>query len=540
MRLVLPPAKVLTGRVVDVDGAPVVGLLVTCSTHTPQRAFAGPQVPAQTDADGRFVFEGLADVQVRLTIDGNTGWAPPAPVLVASDANDVTLTVARFGTFEGRLVDDEDRPVAGARLTLHHPRTRELVDAPKGYALKRNWQRTVTTGADGRFLLPMVQPGVRPELHGSLPADRARQFLRLHRETIDPHAGPFELKLERGVSVKGRVRDPKGRPIAGVRIVSRSLDGKDHPDLQHSAASDDEGQYEIGAFPRNAIVKLAFELTPIHRQQHLPWLPVRMDRYEVAGGRTLDVTMREGVSIEGVVLDAKPEDLKGFAFLLQSSTKQRAGWHRFDGTSAEFHFVGLEPGRYTMTVSARPRHNRLLIYQTHEIVAPTKTPFEIVPIVQHRVLGRMVGRSPHGYTATFYNYKGRRMSAGVKADGSFDLGTQVNRPGLLILRSTSEAWFVHRDYTPDGKPLNVEPVEGKPIKGRIRGLPGKLKQGTVTAMRGPLKYRAAVAEDGWFELPPMPLGDWEIHFELRMPKRIKFHLPDFVPAGRTNLVVNLP
>lgn len=119
-----PGTALITGRVVDAEGgAPIASAVVTLS--------ARPQTPAQsqnrvlTDADGRFFFSGLAAGSIDLAaakpgyIPGSFGQRRPqgaSQSIELADAgrrSDVKLTLWRYGTISGRVVDDAGDPFVG-------------------------------------------------------------------------------------------------------------------------------------------------------------------------------------------------------------------------------------------------------------------------------------------------------------------------------------------------------------------------------------------------------------------------------------------
>ena len=543
--LVMPAGHRVSGRVVDRDGAPVAGLSLTCHPWNRRVPPGGRGAPrTQTDAEGRFSFEGLANEPMRLVVQASAAWAAPiAASPVAPDSEDVVLVVARYEELRGRVLDETGAVLPDATVHLYQPPSRELVGVPKTYKT-RSVTLQAKTDAEGRFVFSSLQPGLRPDLRVTPPAAQAVRFLALTRTEVDPGLGPQTLQFVRGRVIRGRVTDAQGRPLAGIQVTTREprpaeADPKTwraDPALGKQTYTAEDGTYALGAYPEGTSVHISFTPTAVHRKAGAPWLASHVERHPV-GAAALDVQLVDGVSIHCVVVDAAPADLKGFAFRLASKSQPRAGYHRFDGSSNEMHFPALAPGPYTLTVSSRPRRAKLLIYQTHEITAPA-TRFEIVPIVKHRLTGRMVGRDPEGYRAVWLAQKKSPRPVALQADGSFDLGIQTNRPGILVIQKEGDPWIVYEELRPSGEALVVRPIRCRPIKGRIRGAPEKIRQGTVTASRGRVSFRGTVAEDGWFEIVGVPAGEWHVEFVLHAKRRSEFGLSALVPAGTTDLVVS--
>lgn len=148
------PAK-LSGRVIDVDRAPVAGVRVRYfdPEHGPQDG-----LEAETKPDGSFDLEpppgpGYIDVV-------SPGWASVLrPELTSSHAlptgREFVLVVARSVTLGGTVVDEERRPIPDAEIGLPVPfglrsRFDTILDGSSTV------ERRVKTGPDGRFELEGV------------------------------------------------------------------------------------------------------------------------------------------------------------------------------------------------------------------------------------------------------------------------------------------------------------------------------------------------------------------------------------------------
>ncbi len=144
----------ITGRVIDQDGRPVVGVVVTAQHIASDDTGGGP-----TALDGSFVADALAGGRYRLRVDPYRGaatplpWASAPPPLVAVAGGDarvgpLVLRVTRaVGTIAGRVVDADGAPVADAFVRLG-PVWGTVGGAP-----------VARTTPDGRFELPTAGPG---------------------------------------------------------------------------------------------------------------------------------------------------------------------------------------------------------------------------------------------------------------------------------------------------------------------------------------------------------------------------------------------
>jgi RNA polymerase sigma factor (sigma-70 family) len=117
---------------------------------------------------------------------------------------------ARTLEFQGRVLDPEDKPKAGARLLL--------------LDMKGHLQQLGVTAADGRFRVRVAEHNARSRVYCWLVAQAdgsALDFLELFRRKADL---PVELRLAKDHPIRGRVVNTEGKPIRGVRVAVASID----------------------------------------------------------------------------------------------------------------------------------------------------------------------------------------------------------------------------------------------------------------------------------------------------------------------------
>ncbi|MFO7566266.1 MAG: carboxypeptidase regulatory-like domain-containing protein [Enhygromyxa sp.] len=241
----LVPAFRVPVRVVDPDGEPVINARVTVSysqlgmlqkideTDHEGRARVGPVVPGpyfvQADADG---------------------FLPPEPVEIEVGPEGFTdkeqvLVLIRPARLEGVVVDEDDRPVAGAEVWLdsevafsvgEESSRRQLfavaIGASEGSLGVTRGEvpdiplfaddsggaslGSVMTDEHGRFEIDLLLPGKHRvwATHGGHAASAVESF-KLRSGEI--RTG-LRLRLREGVPLTGVVRSSNGQPIAGVSI----------------------------------------------------------------------------------------------------------------------------------------------------------------------------------------------------------------------------------------------------------------------------------------------------------------------------------
>jgi hypothetical protein len=150
-------------------------------------------------------------------------FAAAAAALVASAA--CFASPVRAETVSGRVVGPDNKPVAGAQLLL-----RTYAPAkdggPPSFPLK-----VVSTGADGVFsadLTPFPQQDeTGATVYGFATVSAAGYALAGETRLKGGGADANTVRLEKGVTVRGTVRTPDGKPAAGVpvRLASVYLGG---------------------------------------------------------------------------------------------------------------------------------------------------------------------------------------------------------------------------------------------------------------------------------------------------------------------------
>jgi protocatechuate 3,4-dioxygenase beta subunit len=175
--LVLEPASVLAGHVVDADGRPVAGARVQAIPVTSYlRRLQEPLIraptewfTATTDAQGGFRFEQFA-------ADVTAGFHVKAPgrastytfrrhfqVPCAFGGVDIRLALPAEGTIKGRVVDPRGQPTSGIRLSISlDPRSDDIRN--------RYAKRTAVSDKEGNFTFEGIPEG-RHEI-GLAPGDQ--------------------------------------------------------------------------------------------------------------------------------------------------------------------------------------------------------------------------------------------------------------------------------------------------------------------------------------------------------------------------------
>ncbi|MEO8055766.1 MAG: carboxypeptidase regulatory-like domain-containing protein, partial [Acidobacteriota bacterium] len=201
LRLVLAPASVLAGRVVDATSRkPVAGAVVD--------VFAGRRTWARAGADGTFVLRPAPSGDFRLTALAPR-YAPASRAVAAAEAGGkpVEVFVRPAATVSGRVVDEQRRPVPGARIRAFDPEVRSFLGPPP----------SAVAGEDGSFTLRRVPASETVRALASHPDFEPLAVADLGLKPAEARAG-LTLTLRRGAVVTGVVT-AGGEPLAGAQAA---------------------------------------------------------------------------------------------------------------------------------------------------------------------------------------------------------------------------------------------------------------------------------------------------------------------------------
>jgi hypothetical protein len=313
---------VMPGPIPDLprDGAPIV----------PRSSSAGD--PWVTRGDGTFRCDPVPPGRVHVIVRHPSYVEATSEVVTLRSGAEarVHVVLTRGGTLEGRVLEEDRTPVAGARIELA--------------ATKGSLERIVYAADDGTFAFAAISDEVvlsvaRPDA----PAD-----IVAHATVSVPEGERREIeivlpKLRETVAL--RVTDDRGYPIGRVEVRALAMDPK--VPLRKTTFTNDDGSTEI----RDA-VGLPLRITLVR-----PSKAPRVESIESAPAK-LDLSMKEGITAKGSVTARDGRDrVAGAEVTLYTAVGARHV--RTDG-QGDFAVSDLAPGRVRLVV-------------THEEFARTET-----------------------------------------------------------------------------------------------------------------------------------------------------------------------
>jgi hypothetical protein len=513
---------VMSGRVLDVGGAPIEGVAVLAT----EPGSVGPSLIAVTDASGVYSFGALSGDEYLLFFDGTaadhqSGWyshlgdlAQYDPGLAGTIAPGPVKDVKLLPSYlTGRVLDaSSSLPLEGVVVTATRP-----AGAPEG---------TATTDTAGVYRIsPLMSDEYQLHFDGSaigygsgFPSGTTPYVVSEEGDSYTVAPGQMrEVWLLAGASLSGRVLSG-GAPLQGVVVSAVPVGGSPSYDV-----TDEAGLYAIGGLADIAH-QLYFDGTGVHHQSG--WYS-DATRYTVADPASADVVYPGAVKdvwliksylagrvfdvlssapLDGVVVTAAPPGapVEGWA------TSDASGSYRITGLEGEewqLHFDGSavahQSGWYShLTRYADPG------YGPGDTIAPgeVKDIFLFASFVSGQVLDAQSGNPVAGVTvavgpplglaaSTVTGSSGRFVVAGVTGDEfavSFDGSAAGYEVGELAPAIGATSYVVPAGMGGTTVPgdlgeILIHPLSPSPptILDVVSRAPGKVRLTFIAAAVGP-------------------------------------------------------
>lgn len=291
----------------------------------------------RTDAEGSFVLSGIPTGTEHVTlVAAHDDWIGGIAPRVRVGASDATISLRSPARIIGRVsIPGRDESIPTFTVETRVPMAL-FIDRPSRAV-------AVEGSDDGTFALERVPPGratLRVHAPGFAPVDR--RIRAREGETLDVGSIP----LHRGVTVRGRVVDDDGQPVAGA-TVRRKLNGiGDNPLFAPFLQGPGERTDEDGTFELTCLATGRFALIATADG----YARGESRRLAAEVGDTFDVEIRldSGGSVEGRLILDPEDDYADWAIFPESHSTGAARLIRPnpDGT---FRIDALDPGRYNIS-----------------------------------------------------------------------------------------------------------------------------------------------------------------------------------------------
>ena len=453
--ITLRSEQVIKGRLFDVNGRPVQGVVIRVATmgrfipaslaaHRLE-AIDGPSVhsqsgnglpawpaPALSDADGRFTIRGVGqDLRVILAIEDPRFARQEYPVDTtrALVSEPVKLALEPAQIIKGRVTDaSTGKPIAHAALVINSRREDRNVISEFETDEEGRYRANPRTAS--RFEVLATAPDGRPNLGLSTKFDWPKGAIDYS----------VDLALPRGALIHGRVVEEKsGKPVAGARIyfAGRRADIATILGERGIAESDSDGAFQLTAWlgpgfltvlgPTDDYVlraedgdRLIADGTTGHRRYYAhAFIPCHP---KTAGDRVeVQVGLRRGVSVSGQVVGPDHQPIRDAVMIshlfLQPLPKAALMWSAHNHGSVKnggFDLRGLDPDAETAVYFFDP---------VHELGAtvnfPGKSPAEGAVVVELQHCGSARARLVNREGKPVADYRGSSLLAMVVTPGTY-------------------------------------------------------------------------------------------------------------------------
>jgi len=286
-----------TVKVVDINGSPIVGaevavLEVTFDYADGQKRMeliekekTGPNGTTELNLDfsrHRDIF--IVAHKKPLAITWDRLFHRDLPV----DGSQLTMQLDKPCILAGSVVDRLGKPVVGARLRMeldcHSLENKHRINSPE------NWL-TVETDDNGRFSFKKIPPDGSADFLVTAQG-KANVYTFMASDSMPGFryaAGRSDIRivLPDEAKIQGRVLDPSGKPVSGVRLLARSDKGVANYYSTNRAVSEEDGRF---IFENVAADTYSLQVV-VQEDRRADWV-----------GQDVKVIAKEGQTTDGIIV----------------------------------------------------------------------------------------------------------------------------------------------------------------------------------------------------------------------------------------------
>ncbi|MCP4607376.1 MAG: carboxypeptidase regulatory-like domain-containing protein [Planctomycetes bacterium] len=204
------------------------------------------------------------------------------------DGSQLTMLLDTPCILAGIVVDRLGRPVVGARLRMeldcHSLENKHRINAPEDWL-------TVETDGDGRFYFANIPPDGSADFLVTAPG-KANVYTFMASDSMPGfrHAAGWSdirIVLPDEAKIQGRVLDPSGKPVAGVRLLARADKGVANYYSTNRAVSGEDGRFLF----ENVLADTYSLQVVVQEDRMADWV-----------GRDVKVIAKEGQTTDGFII----------------------------------------------------------------------------------------------------------------------------------------------------------------------------------------------------------------------------------------------
>ena len=484
------------------DRSPAADVMVTAfrRNETPRNTSA-PSVDSKrrhTDADGIARFPSMRAGRTGLIADRGH-WFDKAYV-VAGKETEVEFVMPVGVTVTGIVVSALGVPVADAEVELESSVV-ATTDMHGGFTVR---------GASAHYSI-----GARALGHG---ASKAQQLLA--------HDGKAEVRLELGTAggiVEGTALDPDGKPLANVRVdIGRYEGGRswvgDAPPRPARPRTDAEGRFRAIGIP------LGEQPHRARASGLVPWSGTCQVTADVPA--VVQIVFARGNTLRGTLRDA---DGRPFGDVLISARAGELDWDEVIAHDGTFEITGLPDGEIDVKVDAEGKGEARTRVQM--LPGGAVTTCELTLVCGFVAKGRVRDEAGHGLPNVNVRWQPSPTGMGytfTDQDGAFAIAN-VPEGKLTISLDGDEIEDAHfKDLDARHGELDLRVQRRAPKTVYIAGLvldpDGRPAVARAWTSGGGSRdiVEKTTDEAGYFEIGPVPPGEWRLVVETRSYPRVSF------------------
>lgn len=356
----LDPAGRAAGVVVDVAGNPIDNariyvariLPIFAQVRPPQGATRPDQPEMVTGADGQFLVSNIGtDMEHRIVVvkDGiGIGVSEDIMVGPGELRDGFIIKLTSGGEIQGRVVDENGAPIAGAEITATIPPFRDANFAP-GSGLGQGETRTLTSDLSGVFKVDRLWAGtvnfdIRHPDH--IPLDEQKVQLDSNEEQVSR-----EFRMRIGRSISGICVLQGEGSLEDVQVtISRPFSSQPVAVVN----CDENGAYRFDALTRGTYTVVA----------KLPGYSSEKREEVQADSTDINLTLVANGGLIGDVATTSGQSVREFnvtvapyygeeADQVMRAQQESLGTRSFSDEGGRFFFEDVPPGNYIVTVRGR-------------------------------------------------------------------------------------------------------------------------------------------------------------------------------------------